>query len=100
MLQHKRAVFHLNDRISQEILLASTPLAVEKLAESLPSSNEWCQIRDDIVSKIMTQKLRISENARKELERSKGRKLVYADRYESYWGCGLSDKVAELMDPK
>ena len=88
----------MNDR--HNIIQSTKPGQAAKLAKRIEATLQWKQQRDEAMSNTLKCILEHSESAKTEMRENRAKNFVYLDAYDRYWGCGMSEEVARVMDMK
>ncbi len=99
LYQWKKAMFHGDDMIAQEILTKEKPWDVKKLGDKIKDSEKWLSCRQKIMEEVLNYKIEQCEAFRDELRKTDKKSLVEATR-DPYWGSGLRREETMNTDPQ
>ena len=91
LYQHHKAIHCHRVELAHRILQAPTSMAAKRLGDSVPTTEEWYQIRKHVMREVLEEKVQSCVPFRNSLLSSGVAILAEATR-DPYWGCGLSTK--------
>ena len=98
---YERAIYNDSPRLAADILKARNNRKIIAVSKSVVPKPSWYTDRDEVMQQIVWQKINnIKYRVVLELRESQDRLIVQpGDRTNSYFTCGLSQKMAEITNP-
>lgn len=97
---YKKAIHHDAHDIADKILQTSNGYQMKVISKDIKTKYSWYDIRVEVMEQILELKLENSLEFRRKLANSNDKLLVYSDKYDKFWGCGLEKSVACVTDPQ
>ena len=99
MFMYEKAKFHSKSgRFPQVIAKLKTPSDVAKVGSKIKTDTQWYNVQDGVMESIMRLKIRKDDQITILLDIIKGKNIVYIDKFDKYWGCGLNQRIAEQTE--
>ena len=99
MFMYEKAKFHSKSgRFPQVIAKLKTPSDVAKVGSKIKTNTQWYNVQDGVMESIMRLKIRKDDQITILLDIIKGKNIVYMDKFDKYWGCGLNQRIAEQTE--